>query len=156
MQVKVDHAWAKEVGPGFGKVMVLGKDVPVVSSEVGARRERTSLLDTDSYKLKRRCVEKKMVEGIISSTKIDDVLAKFMAKNKVAYVILLNRVLNAENRAYVIGTVMRDIRLCRKYGVWVKIGSGAKKRGELRSAEVLISFLECLGLDRKSAKEGVL
>ncbi len=156
MQVKVDHAWINGVGPGFGKVMVLGKDVPVVSSEVGARRERTPLLDTDSYKLKRRCVEKKMVGGIISSTKIDDVLAKFMAKNKVAYIILLNRELNAENMAYVIGTVMRDIRLCRKYGALVKIGSGAKKGCELRSAEVLISFLECLGLDRKSAKEGVL
>jgi RNase P/RNase MRP subunit p30 len=151
--MKTDLAWIGWSGPGFDRVLVLGSDVKIMASEASARREK-GLLDTPDYKLKRRCVERRWVDGIISLG-IDDVLARFMAENGVAYVVLFSRLLSSENQAEVMATILRDIRLCRKYKVRVRIGSGAEKKDCLRSAEVLISFLESLGLERNLARGGV-
>jgi RNase P/RNase MRP subunit p30 len=148
--MKTDYAWANKTGPGFDTV----KEIEIINSESQARKSK-GFLDTTDYKVKRKCVEKKWVQGLIPSTKIDDVLAKFMAKNRVSYTILFNRVSDSKDQVKTMGILVRDLRLCRKFGVDVKIGSGAKTEKELRSAEVLASFLECLGLDKKRAKEGL-
>jgi RNase P/RNase MRP subunit p30 len=125
-------------------------------------KKRPIYLESDSYKILRHGVEKKLVDGIIHTelqgrkdsvhyrrSGIDDVLAKFMAKNKVAYVIDMEALLDSKEPDVVLGRVMQNIMLCKKFKTKISVVNADA------NSEILISFLETLGMDRKDAKGAI-
>lgn len=154
--MRTDLAWTGETGPGFDRVLVIGKEIAIVTGEAGARKTRgEKVLETGDRKIMKRCAEKQLVSWITPKAGIDDAAAKAMAENKVGYLLLFRNLLRSRDQAAELGSIIRDVTLCRKRGAEVRIASGARAKDELRSAEVLVSLLECLGIDRKAAKEAV-
>ena len=123
-------------------------------------KKRPIYLESDSYKVLRQAVDKKLVDGIVHAefqakkdsvhyrrSGIDDVLARFMAKNKVAYVIDLKALLGSSELDMVLGRVIQNIMLCKKFKTKILVVNADVDK------EILLSFLESLGIERSRAKE---
>ena len=113
----------------------------------------------------RRAVENKNVDILMSPEKIkktdfmhsrdaglNQVLCKLAKKNNVAIGFNFNDVLNSESRALVIGKMMQNVKLCRKYKVKMVIVSGANNEFELKNAQELFSFGIVLGMTPGEAR----
>lgn len=122
-------------------------------------KKKPVFLESSSYKELRQAVEKKIVDGIIHSefypkkdsvhyrrSGIDDILARFMGKNKVKYVIDVKTILNSSDLEVSLGRVIQNIMLCEKYKVEIAVVNAEFDK------EVITSFLECLGMERKKVK----
>ncbi len=74
---------------------------------------------------------------------IDQVLAKIMAQNKVAYAFSFSDLLNAPHymQSIILGRMRQNIMIARKYGVKVIIASFASEPFMMRSEKDLV----CLG-----------
>lgn len=82
------------------------------------------------------------------SSGMNQVLAKLMKYKNVDYGLSFNQVLAAskEEKARLIGRIMQNIRLCKKYNVSVIIGSFARQPFEMRDYTDLMAFTRSLGL----------
>lgn len=78
---------------------------------------------------------------------INQVIAKLMKEKNAAYGLSFSQVLNAgkEQRARLIGRIMQNIRLCKKYKVKIIIGSFAGSPYEMRDYRDLLAFARNLG-----------
>lgn len=83
---------------------------------------------------------------------LNQVLCKLAKKNKIAIGFNFREVLRSKNRGIILGRMMQNVRLCKKYGVKMVIFSGAKNELELKSAKDLVSFGVVLGMTPKDAK----
>lgn len=88
---------------------------------------------------------------------LNQVLCKLAKKNNIAIAFNFNLVLNNEGivKSQIIGRMMQNIKLCRKYKVNMIIGSFASKIKEMRSAHDLMSFGISIGMHPKEAKESL-
>ncbi len=79
---------------------------------------------------------------------INQVIAKLMKDKKVAYGLSFSLILNASGRekSVLLGRMMQNIRLCRKYKIPVVIASFARKPCEMRDYKDLTAFARTLGL----------
>ena len=75
---------------------------------------------------------------------LNQVLCKIAASKDKVYGINFNDVLNSKNRPLVIGRMMQNIMLCKKYKVKMIIFSGAKEPYEIRAQKDLDSFFEII------------
>ena len=116
-------------------------------------------IESASYKELRQAVEKNMVNGLIHTefypkkdsvhyrrSGIDDILARFMGEKKVKYVIDIKTILESEYPEVSLGRVIQNIMLCKKYNVDVVVVNSEF------DGEIIISFLECLGMEKRKAK----
>jgi RNase P/RNase MRP subunit p30 len=89
---------------------------------------------------------------------LDQVICKEMHKYGVKYAVPFSAILNSDDKARLLGRVIQNIRLCKKYKVDVLIASFAEKPYEMRNAQDLIAFSRTLGcqkplvLNRKNIK----
>jgi len=77
---------------------------------------------------------------------LNHILCKLVKENNVMIGFSLNLILNAENKAKVIGRMAQNIKLCNKFKVKTIIASFAMKPFEMRSTHDMISLFESLGL----------
>jgi len=64
-------------------------------------------------------------------------------------------VLNSDKKSKIMGRMMQNIRLCRKYKVKTYLGSFAHSPSELRARHDLKAFFICLGMHASEAKESL-
>ncbi|MBW3014914.1 hypothetical protein KY330_00670 [Candidatus Woesearchaeota archaeon] len=86
---------------------------------------------------------------------LNQVLCKIAASNNIIVGFSFNLILNSLKRAQVIGRIMQNIKLCKKYKVTTAFASFATNPMEMRSSHDLIAFAEILGHHPKHAKESI-
>lgn len=84
---------------------------------------------------------------------INQVIAKLMKDKKVIYGISFNQILKAspKEQAVLLGRMMQNIRIFRKYKVSMIVGSFASNPYEMRDFKDLVSFAKTLGLNEYKA-----
>ena len=76
---------------------------------------------------------------------LNQVLCRLANENDVIIGFSLSSILNAENKSLVLGRIMQNISLCRKFKVKTAIASFAQKPFEMRSIHDISSLFEVLG-----------
>jgi len=79
---------------------------------------------------------------------LNQVLCKLVAKNKIAIGISFREILESKDREKLIGRIMQNVKLCKKYKVKIIMGSFATNKYELRGAKDLEAFGRILGIDK--------
>jgi len=115
--------------------------------------------------INRKAVENKNVDILLSPEKgrnkdfmhsrdsgLNQVLCKLAKRNDVAVGFNFRDVLISKNRGIILGKMMQNVRLCRKYNVRMVVISGASDEYELKSARDLISFALVLNMTPGEAK----
>lgn len=80
---------------------------------------------------------------------LNQVLCSLARKNHVAIGFSLCSILHANEKAIIIGRIMQNIILCRKYKVEIVIGSFAKDQSDLRNEKDIQAFFRVLGMTGK-------
>ena len=86
---------------------------------------------------------------------LNQVICKEASENKVAIGFDFNLVLNVDDKQKIIGRMMQNVKLCRKYKVKMVLFSGAKNKFEMRSAKDLIAFGRVLGMTGSEVKKAL-
>lgn len=86
---------------------------------------------------------------------LNEVLCKLAKEKGKILAFDFNALLTARDRSVVLGRMMQNARLIRKYKNDFIIASFAKKEYELRAKKDYIAFLEELGFDGKQGKKAV-
>ncbi|MEK6934700.1 MAG: RNase P subunit p30 family protein [Nanoarchaeota archaeon] len=118
--------------------------------------------------INRKIVENKNYDILLSPEKnrdkdfmhsrdsgLNQVLCKLAKKNDIAIGFNFNDVLISKNKWLILGKMMQNVRLCRKYKVKMIILSGAKNKNELRAAKDLSSFGNVLGMTPGEVKKAL-
>ena len=116
-------------------------------------------------KKNRAIVENKEVDIFLSPEKsrkkdfmfyrdsgLNQVLLNLAYKNKIAIGFNFHDVLISDDRKSILGKMMQNVRLCRKYHVSMVIISGATNELETRAPKDLLSFGISLGMVPLEAK----
>jgi ribonuclease P/MRP protein subunit RPP1 len=88
---------------------------------------------------------------------LNQVLAKLAYKNKIKIGVSLSNVLKAENmlRSQLLGRIMQNVRICRKYKVDMLLASFAHDPYEMRAPKDIMSLGVCLGMHPSDAKKAL-
>lgn len=122
----------------------------------------------ESEHLIRKALEDKNIDIVLiqNSTKLRDkvasresglnqVLCKLAHTNKIAIAFSFSDVLNSKEKSKILGRMMQNVRLCRKYKVKMVLASFATNKWEMRSPKDLFSFGIILGMTGKEANESL-
>ncbi len=77
---------------------------------------------------------------------LNHILCALAKKHNVAIGFSFSAILHSEKRYALLGRIMQNIRLCRKYKVPMVIGSFAKNEWDQRNEKDLQAFFKVLGL----------
>jgi len=131
---------------------------------------KEELIIAEGGELNRLILENKRVDIIVGAEKskkndflhyrnsgLNQVLCKLARKNDIAVAFNFNEVLKLKGagRSQLIGRMMQNVRMCRKYGVRMIIASFATNKFELKNPSDLMSFGMILGMTPKEAKDGL-
>jgi len=89
------------------------------------------------------------------SSGMNQVLAKLAKEKNICIGFNFNAVLRGKNKPLVLGRMMQNVVLCKKYKAKMLIASFAKKPNNLRFWKDLISFGVVLGMNQKEATGAV-
>ncbi len=119
-------------------------------------------------KVNRRAVEDKKTDILVSpemgsgrdsltqrDSGLNQVLCALARKNQVAIGFSFSGILNAKYGANLLGKIMQNIRLCRKYKVRMVFASFAKNKFEMRNANDMLAFCRVLGMGGREAKDAL-
>src|SRR3989344_3080121 len=79
---------------------------------------------------------------------LDHVLCNLANKNRISIGFSFFDVLNAKDRGKIIGRMMQNAMLCKKYKVNIVVGSFAKDKYDLRLRNDLEAFGRVIGIDK--------
>ncbi|MDI6737338.1 MAG: RNase P subunit p30 family protein [Nanoarchaeota archaeon] len=85
----------------------------------------------------------------------DEVICRLANKKGIAFAFSFSSILNARDRALVMGRIMQAIRLCRKHGTRMCFASFARNKWEMRAPEELKAFARVFGMAPEEANEAV-
>jgi len=115
-----------------------------------------------NLKLNRRFLSDRNLDVLVSPEKgitkdffhyrnsgLNHVLCNLAKKNKIAIGFSFNEILNSSGieRSMILGRMMQNVKLCRKYKVSMVIASFARNEFELRSLDSLKAFGSCIGMN---------
>ncbi len=88
---------------------------------------------------------------------LNHIICKALKEREVAVGFNFNDILNSSNeeRSLIIGRMMQNVRLCRKYKIEMVIASFAKNKFEMRSAKDLLAFVRVIGMNGQEAKKAL-
>lgn len=86
---------------------------------------------------------------------LDNILAKLAHDNNISVGFSISSILNSKNKNAIMGRMMQNIRLCRKYKVKMAIASFSSSPYGMRSPHDVISFFSMLGLAKKETTESL-
>lgn len=116
-----------------------------------------------NYKINREILKNKRVNILLNpanrvvkdslhfrNSGLDQISCRLAAKNKTAIGFSFNEILKKEGmeRAELIGRIMQNVKLCRKYKVKMILGSFASTKDGLRDAKDLQAFGRLIGIDK--------
>lgn len=87
---------------------------------------------------------------------LNHILCNLAHKNNKAIGISFSNLLNTEFNPQIIGRLLQNFSLCKKYKTKIIFASFAKEPGELRSPFDLNSFLLSFGVENRIAKESLV
>ena len=76
---------------------------------------------------------------------LNHILCKSAKENNVTIGYSIKSILDAENKQEILGRMMQNIRICRKYKIKTIIASFAQRPLEMRNVHDLTSLFEILG-----------
>lgn len=136
----------KKVNKEFGLVIVLGSKL---NRDVVSNAKVDILLSPDAG----------VVHDYLHSRNsgLNDVLCKLAKKNDVAVGFSFSDVLNCNGieRALILGRMMQNVTLCRKFKVPMVLGNFAFDRSEMRPPKDLLSFGVVIGISPAEAKRAL-
>jgi len=77
---------------------------------------------------------------------LNHILCNIAKRNNIQIGFSFNEVLNSNNRGLILGRMMQNVRLCRKFKVKMLIASFARNEHELRSHDTLKAFGLVIGM----------
>jgi RNase P/RNase MRP subunit p30 len=77
---------------------------------------------------------------------LNHVLCELLHKNNIAVGLSLHLLLHSEHRSMLLGRMLQNIRLCKKYKVKLVLASFAINPYEMRSAHDMAALERCLGM----------
>jgi len=86
---------------------------------------------------------------------LNQVHCKLAKEKKKMIAFSFNQVLKSQKPEIILGRLMQNLRLCRKYKNDFVIASFATKPYEIRYSKDYVSFLKAVGADNKIAKEAI-
>ena len=89
------------------------------------------------------------------SSGLNQVLCKLAKKNKVVIAVPLKPIIDSKDKTLILGRIIQNITLCKKYKVMHAISSFAEKPYEMKSPNDMISFMVSLGMAIPEAKKSV-
>jgi ribonuclease P/MRP protein subunit RPP1 len=136
----------RKINKEFGLVVVLGS---LINRDVVCNSKVDILLSPDSGVVKDYMHSR--------NSGLNDVFCKLARKNAVAVGFSFSDVLNSSGveRALIIGRMMQNVSLCRKFKVPMVLGSFAFDEFEMRSPRDLISFGLTIGMTPDEAKRAL-
>ncbi len=91
----------------------------------------------------------------VRNSGLDKPTCQFAKENGVILAFSFSAVLNSANQQQLLGRIIQNIKLCRKYKAKTAIASFAKDSYCMRSHHDLKSFLLSFGMDTASAKKSI-
>ena len=86
---------------------------------------------------------------------LNHILCKLAEQNNVAIGFSLSSILDSKNKHIILGRIMQNIKLCRKYKVKTVIASFASNPYEMKSPHDIISLFVNLGMTQKESKDSL-
>ncbi|MFA5141399.1 MAG: RNase P subunit p30 family protein [Candidatus Woesearchaeota archaeon] len=144
-------------------IICLPKDIPKA-------RKKTKLVFIESSESDRHAIEKLPFDILFNLENVaqrdgthskrsglNQVLCELMAKRKKAVALNFNNILNANKglRSVIIGRMMQNISLCKKFKVKLILASFAKKPYQMRAYHDMIAFGITLGMHPSEAKKAL-
>lgn len=129
-------------------------------------RNAVRILDCDESNI-RQAVEGKKADIILVFDRnpkdslhfrrvgFDEVICRLATKKGIAFAFSFSSILNARDRALVMGRIMHAIRLCRKHKTMMCFASFARNKWEMRAVEDMKSFARMLGMTPGEANDSV-
>jgi len=162
----------------FQKLGVEGIPVTVLKSEnksvllkaIQEQRRLKKIVIAEGGSLNRLMIEQKLIDILVNPEKgierdflhsrnsgLNQVLCRLAKQNKSVIGFSFSAFLNCEGevRAMLLGRMMQNVRLCRKYKVKIILGSFAKNEFELRNRDALLHFGIFLGMKPEEAKRAL-
>jgi RNase P/RNase MRP subunit p30 len=131
-------------------------------------RGKLNVVEGKDFAYNRNLVENKLIDIILSPEKevikdamhhrnsgLNQVVCKFAKNNNIAIGFSLNEILKSKHRKALIGRMIQNVKLCRKYKVKMVFGSFANNKWQLRSKADMLSFAKVIGMNDKEAKESL-
>lgn len=156
---------------GFDKVISVNIIEPATKKELRKKLKQESGLRVVLGSSNNRTVaETKKVDILLSPEKgvkrdslhhrnsgLDTVICSLTKKNSIAIGFNFNDILTNEGtkRAEIIGRMMQNVWLCRKYKLRMVLGSFAKDKWQMRARNDLTSFGITLGMHPEEAKKSL-
>lgn len=150
---------------GYSELVFIGSaDVSKLKSKIklsSSRRIFKSDIKTD-----RTIIESRRADIICDFESIDKkdgfhflnsglnhVIVKLMKEKKVSYGLSFSQLLgkSSKEQARILGRMMQNLKLCRKYKVPIVFGSFARHPYQMRDYRDLMAFARTLGLDSYKA-----
>ncbi len=145
---------------GEGYKVDVRKSVP--SSLV---REKVVIVQGGDDKVNRRAVSSKKVDILLDphlgkkedkvkqrNSGLNQVLCKLAKENNVAIGFSFYSVLYAKDRVKLVGRMMQNVKLCRKYKVKMVIGSFARSERDVRNVKDVQAFFRVVGMTGEEVK----
>jgi len=86
---------------------------------------------------------------------LNQILCRLANKNKVIIGFSISSLLDSRNQSIILGRIIQNIALCRKFKVKTVIGSFAQNPYQMRSPHDIISLFTMLGMHEKEAKDSL-
>ena len=138
---------------GFFKIYNFEDFNIVVGGSDNKNRKALSNKNTDILLSPEKTRKKDFIHSRNSG--LNHVLCKLAKENNIAIGFSFNEILKSKERNKLIGRMMQNIKLCRKYKVKMIFASFAKNKFEMRAAKDLLSFCRVLGMMPKEAKNAL-
>lgn len=136
--------------------------------DIKGRTQELTIVEARDIDEARKSAENKNVDiiyGIEQSGKKDSlhfrtsglnqVICKLCKANNIALAVPIADIINSKSRSTLMGRLMQNIRMCRKYKVRMVAASFAKNSLEQRSAKDVVSLLKTLGMTASEAEQSL-
>ena len=150
---------------GFGKVYFIKPSDILESVKEARKKEGLVIIKGGNDTINRAAVSCKQVDVLLNpepltkdsltqrNSGLNQVLCKLAAKNNVAIGFSFDRLFLGHE---MIGKIMQNIKLCRKYKVNMIFVTLAKDKYQLRSAIDMLSIARLLGMEPGQAKRSLM
>lgn len=144
-----------EVSKGAKKALELADLVIVDGRAEDATREASESWEVDLIVNPELNEERDLIRQRASG--LDHVACAFMGQRNIGYCVNVDNILHTSQarRAQLLGRIMQNLMLARKYGVRVVMSCGASSRWDVRSPHALMALGRCLGMKVSEARDSV-
>lgn len=142
------------------------KDYQISYTDIKKVQKKDSLVVVQGGENNRTIVENKHVDILVDAENIsqgdhlhfrksglDQVICPLMKKNNIALAFSFSSVLNSKRRSQLLGRMIQNVKLCRKYKVKMILASFAKDKWEQRAEPELHAFGKVIGMTDVEVKE---